>query len=195
MSLKDTRKAAEDYVTDLFLNNPDDRLIYHNLEHTRKVVAHTTELAMFYKLDEERRFVVETAAWFHDTGYIFKGPAGHEEESVRIMEQFILPDKKVSGLAITIAQCILTTKRSTYPVLFSEKILCDADTYHFGSPEFRQTDLLVKKEIELLTGSKTVEWTKHTITMLEKHQFYTGYCKERLEAGKAENLAWLRSLL
>jgi len=79
--------------------------------------------------------------------------------------------------------------------LFSEKILCDADTYHFGSPEFRQTDLLVKKEIELLTGSKTVEWTKHTITMLEKHQFYTGYCKERLEAGKAENLAWLRSLL
>jgi hypothetical protein len=45
----------------------------------------------------------------------------------------------------------MATKRGSGPVSVAEKIICDADTYHFETFEFKRTDWLIKKEIELMT--------------------------------------------
>jgi len=195
MSYEDASRAAEDYITSLFHLNPDERLLYHNFEHTRKVAARANEIALFYKLDDEKLFIITTSAWFHDIGYLFTGPEGHEQEGVRLMEEFIPRIISKPTLTEEIARCIIATKRSAYPVSVSEKIICDADTYHFGTPEFKQTDPLIKKEIELWLGSVQTGWISNSIKMLRNHQFYTSYCIERLDEGKERNIAWLQSLL
>ena len=191
----DESRRIEDCVTALFQFNFNGKLVYHNFEHTRKVADRAGEIARFYGLDDEQVFIISAAAWFHDIGYLFVGPKEHEEESVRVMKEFVSDIISTPGLIEKIAQCIMATKRSTDPVSVAEKIVCDADTYHFGTIEFRQTDPLIRKEIELLTGKVQTDWITNSIKMLRNHQFYTSYCKERLDEGKAQNIAWLQSLL
>ena len=194
MSYEEASQAVADHVTSIFQLNLNENLLYHNFEHTSKVVARGTEIALFYQLDDEKLFIIRTSAWFHDIGYLFTGPKDHEREAVRLMEQFI--PRIISKPPLhEIAQCIMATKRSVYPESVLEKIMCDADTFHFGTTEFRQTDPLIKKEIELWLGTVQTEWISHSIKMLRNHQFYTSYCKERLDEGKERNIEWLQSML
>jgi len=94
-----------------------------------------------------------------------------------------------------IAQCILATKFPSSPRLYLEHIMCDADTYDFGTPYFRETEFLVKKEIEMRTGKLPVNWTAESIRLLQHHRYYTDYCQQLLNKGKEENIKWLASLL
>jgi predicted metal-dependent HD superfamily phosphohydrolase len=195
MSYSDANRAIEDYVTAIFKTHPSKNLLYHNLRHTQKVAGYASEIALFYKMNDESLFIIRSAAWFHDTGYLFTGPKAHEEESVRIMKEFI-SNFNVSEMVIDkIQRCIMVTRRVTVPVSLSEEIMCDADTYHFGTLEFRQTDPLIKKEIELLTGTESKDWLSTTIHMLRNHRFYTSYCQEKLNVGKSQNMLWLQSML
>jgi predicted metal-dependent HD superfamily phosphohydrolase len=196
MSYQVIGSEIEKHVISLFQNNPNGKLIYHNLEHTRRVVQRTEEIASFYKqIDEETLFICRAAAWFHDTGYLFGGAANHEQESVHLMTRFFLAHDYSPAFAEKIMHTIMATKPLAVPFSPPEKILCDADTYHFGTAEFKITDQLVKREIELTTGSAPTDWTQHTIAMLKNHRFYTSYCIDRLESGKRRNIAWLESLL
>ena len=195
MSYADESQVVENYITALFQLNPDEKLLYHNFEHTRKVADRANEIALFYNLDNEKLFIIKTSAWFHDIGYLFTGPEGHELEGVRLMKEFIPSIISTPAMTGEIEQCIMATKRSADPVSVAGKIICDADTYHFGTPEFRLTDPLIKRETELLTGSVQTGWTSNSIKLLRNHQFYTSYCKERLDAGKERNIEWLQSIL
>ena len=195
MSYEGANQAVADHITSIFQLNPNEKLLYHNFEHTSKVVARGTEIAMFYKLDDEKLFIIRTSAWFHDIGYLLSGPKEHEREAVRLMEEFIPRIISKPTLTEDIAGCIMATKRSAHPESLTEKIICDADTYHFGTPEFKKTDPLVKKEVELWLGAVQTEWISHSIKMLRNHQFYTTYCQERLDEGKKLNIQYLQSLL
>jgi predicted metal-dependent HD superfamily phosphohydrolase len=62
---------------------------YHNLQHTRNVVSHSEEMANHYRLNATDRFIVTTAAWFHDIGHLYGEMRGHEERGARIMEQWM----------------------------------------------------------------------------------------------------------
>jgi predicted metal-dependent HD superfamily phosphohydrolase len=195
MVYKDIQKKVEDYISSLFSQHADRRLPYHNFTHTLEVVIRVREIAEDYKLAEESLFIAFTAAWFHDTGYLFVGSKGHEEESVKVMKTFLLTLETDPSLADKISQCIMATKLPVNPVSISEKILCDADTYHFGTLRFRLTNTLVKEEVESLTGRILTHWIEDSITLLTHHQFYTPYCRQKLNEGKKQNLAWLHSQL
>src|ERR1700741_2038524 len=91
MSYQDASRAIEDYITALFQANPGEKLPYHNFNHTSKVVDRANEIAAFYNLDDEQLFITRASAWFHDVGYLFTGSAEHEQESVRVMKEFV-PD-------------------------------------------------------------------------------------------------------
>jgi predicted metal-dependent HD superfamily phosphohydrolase len=195
MSYQEISREIEEYINNIFESHPNKNLVYHNITHTRNVVIRTIEIASYYKLDEESLFILKAAAWFHDTGYIFRGPNNHEQESVNIMMVFLHKYDLSPRIIDQVEQIIMATKLPTSPVSLSEMIICDADTFHFGTIEFKRTDELVKKEIELRTGLILIDWVKHTIAMLQNHRFYTSYCAERLEKGKMQNIAWLLSLL
>src|SRR5258708_4619550 len=97
-------KQAETYVENLFEKNNNDKLLYHNLEHTRKVVERCKEIAAHYNITEKQMLILYIAAWFHDTGHLFTaGFKGHEEKSVEVIQKFMEENKAAHELTDEIA--------------------------------------------------------------------------------------------
>jgi predicted metal-dependent HD superfamily phosphohydrolase len=182
-------KKTEQHVTGLFNDNNNPALVFHNLEHTKSVVDRTKEIAGHYYLSENDMLAVYVAAWFHDTGYLFTEPATHEEKGVELMKEFMKTHSKDEKLIEIIADCILATRIPRQHDSLLKEIICDADTYHFGTKEFKDNNKKVREEYNL-TGTVVTEkeWDIKTTAVLEDHQFYTKYCKDLLGKGKRKNM-------
>lgn len=190
-------KKTEQYVTDLFNENKKPELVFHNLEHTVSVVARTKEIAGHYYLSENDMLTVYIAAWFHDTGYLFTDPQHHEEKSVDLMQEFMKTHAPEINLTDSIPACIMATKPPRQHDSLLKEILCDADTYHFGTSEFKETNKKVWAEYNVNTpaGQPDEAWAIKTIELLKEHVFYTKYCKDLLEKGKKKNMKKLKKRL
>ena len=182
-------KQAEERVISLYNSTPHENLLYHNIEHTKKVVGRANEIAAHYELSEKDMNVLIIAAWFHDTGHLFAEPSLHEKKSVETMRQWLADKGDYAGLADEIEKAILATNLSTQPQGLVQEIIKDADTYHFGTPQFKKMDKLMKKEMAMRNlGTMLRDWKKNILVALESHQFYTSYCRDLLEAEKQKNI-------
>jgi len=185
------------FVQELFTKRTFPFLKYHNLTHTEKVVERSIEIikASQVPLDERDFFCLLTAAWFHDTGHLFNELKDHEQTGADLMTAF-LKSFSIDDLVIgVIAGCILSTQFPTNPQTTLEQILCDADTYHFGTKEFLETDPKIYAEMEERLNIHIENKTQKSLNLLESHRFYTSYCRDLLEKGKKENIAYLRRSL
>lgn len=194
MDYHNISKKAESFVTDIFEKNKQETLFFHNLEHTKAVVARAKEIATQYELDEKDLAIIYTAAWFHDTGHLFVEPAMHEVKSIELMKNFF--SRLVTEneeLTAPIESCILATRMPRDPKTLNEKIICDADTYHLGTKGFKETNKQLKKEyIQRKLISPNTNWNEKSLEFLEAHQYYTPYCQALLEEGKQKNIQKLR---
>ncbi len=189
----DVYKKTEQYVTALFQDNPRPELHFHNLAHTIQVVDRTKEIAGHYYLSESDMLAVYVAAWFHDTGYLFAEPQQHEEKSVELMTAFMKEYANDEQLIEKIERCILATRppRNHSSLLF--QIICDADTYHFGTKDFKQTNKLVWEEYKARDPNLVEkEWRAKSADFLNQHEFYTKYCKDLLDERKNKNMKKLQ---
>lgn len=186
-------KKIEEYVTGLFEQMHAPSLAFHNLEHTQNVVKHTQEIAGHYKVSENEMLILFTAAWFHDTGHLFTEPAKHEEVSCEIMKKFMKDYVEDSKTIESIEGCIMATKMPRDPKNLLEEIICDADTYHLGTKEFKKNNSNAFEEGKLrFNETDVVKFNESTLKMLENHQFYTSYCKELLNKRKKKNIKKLK---
>jgi len=187
-------KKAENFVRELFAKNAHQPLVYHNLEHTTNVVDRAREIAAQYELTEMDHVILFTAAWFHDTGHLFVDPAMHEIKSVELMKGFM------SGYSIddanliqSIENCILATRMVHTPENIVEQIIRDADTYHLGTKDFKNTNKKIRKEYILRKlHSPHAYWNRKSLEFLESHTYHTQYCQTLLEEGKQRNMQKLR---
>jgi predicted metal-dependent HD superfamily phosphohydrolase len=193
MNYNATAAIVKAHVLNLFDAHAKPELTYHNLHHTQQVVAYAGQIAAAYTLPAEELFILTVAAWFHDTGHLFTTMELHEEKSVELMKEFLHKEAIDTALTNKIAQCIMATKYPPHPATLLEEIICDADTYHFGTPDFIMTDEQVKKEMMLCTHRYFITWDKDTLQLLEKHVFFTAYCREKLAEGKQANIRYLQS--
>ena len=186
-------KKTEQYVSGLFNANKKEVLVFHTLQHTRNVVERTKEIAGHYHLSDEEMLILYIAAWFHDTGHLFAEPAKHEEMSVELMKNFMQEQHAEASLVEEIQTCIMATKPPRNPGSLLQEIICDADTFHLGTKEFKNTNKLAYQEMVIRNGeiSKT-EFNKQTFEFLEGHQFYTAYCKDLLDETKRVNIKKLK---
>lgn len=183
--------AIEKHVRELFLKFQHPYLIYHNLQHTIQVVTHTKEIAEYYKYNEVSLFIVLAAAWFHDTGHLQVNMDTHEQKSITLMTDF-LSSKGVDPIIIgEISKCIMATKMPVNPTTLSEKIICDADTYHLGTEAFFEKNNLVKLELEARLGITIENWHTKSLTFIQTHHYYTSYCQALLADGKSKNIQQL----
>ncbi len=182
-------KKVDTHVTSLFDKHQKEELVYHNFEHTKSVVNRTKEIAAHYQLIESDMMIVYVAAWFHDTGYLTGEAKDHEVKSVELMREFMTDYTSDEDLLKTIAECILSTRYFAEPVNLLQEILRDADTYHFGTKEFKAVNTKVYEEFKNRNQAKSkVEWDRDTVNMLRRHKFYTSYCTELLTERKLKNL-------
>ena len=184
-------EQVKQYVISYFATNTREQLFYHDIRHTKSVVAATTQIADHYALNEQDRFVVITAAWFHDMGYCKAGtPVMHEQKSADLADRFL----KEKGVDEDDDHChrkmCARYKNAAAACNAAGEIVCDADLFHLGTDNFGKHNKQVRKEYEATTGihvSKE-EWRKGTIRLLQSHRYHTGYCRDLLDKKKQENL-------
>lgn len=197
MDHSDIYKKIESHVTGLFEKEKSKGLYYHNLEHTKQVVARTKEIAAHYNVSEKEMLILYAAAWFHDTGYLYTQAAEHEEKGIAIMRSYLtgmIDDEEIISAA---EDCIMATKPPQRPQNLLEQIICDADTYHLGTKLFKESNKLIRKERSVtkdMTLSKQ-EWILATISFMENHRYHTSYCQDLLENKKQENIQKLKARL
>jgi len=189
-------KEIKRYVTDHYREHSEARLCYHTLDHTRSVVNSVGEIADYYSLDEEDKFLLEAAAWFHDTGYL-SGFADHEEKSIAIARAFLKEHGVAETQATLIEQLIRATKVPQQPSNQLEAIICDADLFHLGTVEWKERNKLLKKEVEACNGTAISkrEWRKKDLIFMEAHQFHTSYSLNLLSDQKTKNIEALKMAL
>jgi predicted metal-dependent HD superfamily phosphohydrolase len=197
MDHSDVYKKIESHVTGLFEKEKGKGLFYHNLEHTKQVVARTKEIAAHYNVSEKEMLILYAAAWFHDTGYLSAPALEHEEKSAAIMRSYFqgrFDDQEIISAA---AECIMATKPPQQPQNLLEQIICDADTYHLGTKSFKESNKLIRKERSVTKDVVMTkkEWIQATINFMENHRFHTSYCQDLLESKKQENIQKLKERL
>ena len=189
-------KKVEDFVRELYEKNQTDNLRFHTLKHTEKVVDRVKEIAAQHQLAEREQFILYTAAWFHDTGHLFTDPTRHEIRSVELMKDFLSQHVSEEELIKETGDAILSTRMPRNPQGLLQEILCDADTYHLGTKEFKTTNKDLKKEFELRKLAQPPNgWNANALAFLESHQYYTEYSKRLLQEGKEKNIKRLRKKL
>ena len=186
--------AARNYVTDLYTNELKPAFVFHNLEHTEDVAEACSIMADFYDLPEDDRFVLQLAAWFHDTGYVAGQAEGHEDVSIRYATEFLQNHQLEETTIQRITSAIQATKMPQSPLSQVEKILCDADLMHLATDDFKARNQLLRQERENLLGSKISkkEWRKSNIQFLDSHRYFTDYGQQQLEPKKQENANEIR---
>jgi hypothetical protein len=88
----------------------------------------------------------------------------------------------------------MATKMTYEPQNLLEKIMCDADTAHFGSKNLTEISELLRHEWEETCDKNfsDKDWTQENISFLTKHhQFYTNHARNNWQDGKEKNLASL----
>jgi predicted metal-dependent HD superfamily phosphohydrolase len=189
-------KKVQNFVTELFEKNQTDALLFHNLAHTEKVVEHSKEIVAQYQLSEQDQFILYSAAWFHDTGHLFVDPSKHELKSVELMRDFLSRYVVDEDMLSQIGDCILSTKMPRNPQGLLQQIICDADTYHLGTKEFKTTNKQLRKEYEARNVPEPAGgWRKASLDFMQSHEYYTDYCKKLLDKGMHANIEKLRKKL
>jgi predicted metal-dependent HD superfamily phosphohydrolase len=182
---------TEDFVVNLFKNKLSELYNYHNLEHTVGVVNAIKEIVKSYKLTKPEEDTLLMAAWFHDTGYI-DGSLNHEDRSIEIASQFLSENNFSKDFINSVAEIIEATKFHVLPVNDLQKIMKDADYYHFGSKDYFETSDLLRKEWEEVDGKfyTDLQWMEANMNMLtDCHQYYTPYAIENWQPQKEKNIA------
>jgi predicted metal-dependent HD superfamily phosphohydrolase len=189
MKFQPLLEQVKQYVISYFDVHHDPDLIYHNLRHTKDVVAAATQIANHYQLSDEDFFVVISAAWFHDTGY-FTDKKDHESKSVGLATHFLKQHKVEQPVIDKVAGCILATKMPQSPADLLQQIICDADLFHLGTDDFRDKNKLLRKEMEAIKKHDIDkdEWRGYNIEFLQGHEYYTDYCRLLLNDQKQKNL-------
>lgn len=185
--------AARHEVTELLTQKVRPEFVFHSLDHTESVAEACSQMADYYNLNDEDRYVLMLSAWFHDTGYTSGRAEGHEEVSVQIATQFLTAHNVPETIIQRVSSCIRATHMPQSPISNVEKILCDADLLHLATDDFKAMNQLLKQERENLLGQKISkkDWRKDNIKFLEGHKYFTEYGQEHLEPRKHENLAAL----
>lgn len=189
MDYNDLLSQAEDFARDFFINHTDERFAYHNLRHTEKVVEAAIEIANHFQLDDKEFFIVISAAWFHDLGYLVR-PEAHEEAGAEMLHRFLVEKGVDEPVAVRAEDCVLATRLPQQPKSLVERIVCDADLYHLSTDDFRENNRRLRTERSLLQGAKVDgrKWRLSTIDLLQSHHYWTDYCQLTLQEGKRRNL-------
>lgn len=168
-------KKAENYLFGLFKDKLSPSFIYHNFNHTLRVVNSVKLLAEKSDVNDEDRDVLLLAAWFHDSGYT-EGCKDHEEKSCLIAEKFLKENNYPEDKIARITQLIMVTKLAAKPDNLLEYIIRDADCSHFAEKNYSKLAELLREEWRLTLDKEftDVEWaTANRDILMYKHRFYT----------------------
>ncbi len=169
---------TETYVFEHF-NKSEQSLLYHNFNHTLRVVKSCDEIAKGENISEQNMQDLKIAAYFHDVAYTISD-SGHEEKSAELCAQY-LKDYGIDQKRIDkISSIILATKCLKGPEDLLQQIIRDADSSHLIRKDFLKYSDLLRQEKEIFSNESISQesWIKDTLSYINKHRYFTDYAKE-----------------
>lgn len=166
-------KNAKKYILDRLENELKPDLHYHGIHHTLDVYEASIKIAELENLNQEEKIVVNTAALYHDAGFIYQYE-NNEEVAVKLVEvvlpKFGFNEKQIKA----ISNIILSTQIKARPNTILEKIMCDADYDYLGRQDVTKIAETLYKELHAYDYKYTPEeWNEVQIKFLKKHEYYT----------------------
>ena len=165
---------AKEYSLNRLKNELSPLLIYHNPEHTlNDVVPAAERLASLEKVEDDDRFLLLTAAYYHDLGFV-RLRQGHEAVSIEIAEQ-ILPQFGYSDVQIMVIRGVIqATCIPQSPTNLLERIMADADLDYLGRGNFWERSKDLRLELENF-GEKFTDkdWYIYQLRFIQSHQYFT----------------------
>ena len=183
-------EQAEDFVVKLLKDKLSNSYTYHNINHTREMVAAVLVLAEGMNVNTDDKEILLIAAWFHDTGYI-NGCVNHENCSSAIVTQFLKENGKSEEYIAEITSLIKATSKEYIPQTLLEKIIKDADYYHLFSDDYLSSCEVLRKEWENTEDKlySDKDWAAENWDFLvNKHRFYTDFALENWQPLKEKNI-------
>ncbi len=172
------------FVTELLKENLSTAYYYHNIEHTLYVTAKAIEIGKNEGCTPKELQLLETAALWHDTGFI-NTYVNHEKEGCKIAKKH-LPYFGFSKPEISIVcGMIMATKIPQSPKNKLEEIIADADLEYLGTKNAQVWSKNLYKELSALNPLLTQgEWHKIEIDFISVHHYFTNYCRKNNEEQK-----------
>lgn len=189
-------EEAEAYVFEKLEESLSDTLFYHGVHHTVDVSNAALQIAIAEGIhDKETLLLLQTAALYHDLGFI-STYKGHEEEGCRLarvsLPNFDYTDEQIEK----ICGLILATRVPQAPTNHLEEILADADLDYLGRDDFWPISDSLYKELnkrELVTD--TDSWNKLQIEFLENHQYWTKTAQQWRQPNKLKRIEELKRMV
>ncbi|MGC1240056.1 MAG: Pycsar system effector family protein [Chryseosolibacter sp.] len=184
---------ASDFAENVFKDISFEKRTFHNIQHTRNVVAAAEEIGTHIDLTEDEMESTLIAAWLHDVGYI-NGAGDHEKNAAQkageLLRSWGAPQKKVQE----VTEAILATKVPQQPRSLISKVLCDADLYHLSTEACQEQSDKLREEWEKSANTTMTDeaWLKHNLAFLENHHYHTAYGQTILQEGKKKNIKKIR---
>jgi len=189
-------EQARQYALNRLEKELSPHLLYHGLAHTRDEVVPAAEmLAGMEGLHGEPLYLLCTAAWLHDIGFIEQS-VNHEMISARIATE-ALPDFGFSAQEVEIVRdAIMATMLPQAPTTLLERIIADADLTILGRPDFMPRNGDLRDELAYFGKEfSDVEWYSGQLKFIETHAYFTESARELLNAQKLINIAVLKQAL
>ena len=184
---------AKVHAESILKNDLPEQCVYHNHEHTSRVVKAAKLIGKESGLNDDELEIVEIAAWFHDVGYRM-GCQDHEKNGAVIARDFLTSQGYPEASIEKVEGCILATRMPQNPKNLLEEVLCDADLFHLGCADYAHMAALMRDEFEYVKGEKIDPslWNQMNIDFFKGHQYFTPYGRKTLQPVKEENFKKIR---
>lgn len=193
MQSSDLLIKVEKHVTELFNDKNLSENVYHNINHTKEVVAAINLIGNAERLNPDDLELVLMAGWFHDVGY-FECCEGHEEISIKCSKSFLEKEAVDAEKIDKIIKCIKATEMPQNPNSLLEQIICDADLHFLGLPNYAAYSNNLRREIEARESKEfsDLEWWKSSLSFYEEHNYYTVFANKEYGIQKKLNVLLIK---
>lgn len=187
--------AASSYILNRMAKELRPNYYYHGVEHTLDVHRACLKLAEMEGINHNDLVLLETAAFYHDSG-ILEVYENHEEASVKIARE-VLPRFGYTWEQINIIDyIILKTKLPQSAITQLGEVLCDADLDYLGRPDFFMISHRLRYEWELLGKHYNLkDWYEMQLNFLGNHKYYTRSARKLRNEGKEQNILEIKRVL
>jgi uncharacterized protein len=189
-------EQARQYAENRLEQELSPGLLYHRIAHTREEVVPVAErFASMEGIKRESLYLVLTAAWFHDIGFVEQAQF-HEWVSARIATEVLPSFGYTEDQVGIIRQAILATALPQSPRNILEEIVADADLDILGRDNFMRRNDDLRREFAFLGKTFTnEEWYAGQLKFVEEHMYFTTSAHSLRDTRKALNILDLRKLL
>ena len=175
-------QAARRHILQLWNEQHDARLVYHNFAQAAAAARLAGEIADAEGLPETSGEIARLAAWFFNAGYLYDRRQVAETSAIRA--EFFLAEQHCPPEKIQAArQCIVSALTEARPKTAEARILNDAIRAYDWAETFDERAPLLRLEREYLDQEVLSEnaWQQFLREQLGRGQFFTAYAKTAFE--------------